>query len=278
MIINNKINKKTILIGSDPEAFLRNRLTKEVVSAIGLISGSKYEPVSIEHELGKGFFIQTDNVMVEWCVPTCNAPRELYNNIQKCIKYTESIIPAELEVSLQASAILDEKYLKTKEAKTFGCEPSYNAWTYRVNHPPSNRTNLRTAGGHIHIGYDNPNDDTSISLIKALDLYLNIPSLIMDTDTERKKMYGKAGEFRIKSYGLEYRGLSNYWANSIKFCNFIFAGINKAIDFVNNERELSDEDQLLIQETINNNNKITAYELINKFDLDQVLSEVYIID
>jgi len=272
------INKQLITIGSDPEAFLRNRETKEIVSAIGLIPGSKYEPVSLHKEIGQGFFIQTDNVMVEWCVPACNTAKELYDNIQKCIKYTNDIIPAELEVVLQPSAILDSKYLEDDQAKTFGCEPSYNAWTYQMNKAPSNKTNLRTCGGHIHIGYENPNDDTSINLIRALDLYLNIPSLILDSDKDRKKMYGKAGEFRIKDYGVEYRGLSNYWANTLSLTKFIFAGIDKAVDFINSGKELNDEDQFVIQETINNNDKVIAHKLITKFQLDQVLSEVYTID
>lgn len=272
------INKKTILIGSDPEAFIRMKDTLEIVSAIGLIPGSKDEPFDLTKEIGKGFNIQTDNVMVEWCVPPVNNPNALYRNIQKCIDYTNSVLPSDLEVVVQASAYLDERFLNNKQAKTFGCDPSFNAWTYLMNSAPDNKTNLRTAGGHIHIGYDNPDDNISIELIRSLDLFLNIPSLILDSDNERKKMYGKAGEFRLKNYGVEFRGLSNYWINDLDIVKLIFCGIEKAVDFVNSKSVISDEDQLKIQTTINNNDKIKAYELIDKYELDQILAHYYTID
>jgi len=276
--MKNKIDKNKILIGSDPEAFIRIKDTLEIVSAIGLIPGSKKEPFSLHKEIGHGYNIQTDNVMVEWCVPPCQNASELYNSIKKCINYTNSVLPSNLEVVVQASAFLDDKYLDNKQAQTFGCEPSFNAWTYQMNDAPSNKTNLRTAGGHIHIGYENPDDNTSIELIKMLDLCLNIPSLILDQDNERKKMYGKAGEFRLKNYGVEFRGLSNFWINDIDLVKLIFNGVHKAIDFINNDLVLEDEDQIKIQMAINNNDKKEAYYLINKFELDQVLSAYYIID
>lgn len=267
-----EVNKliQNITIGSDPEAFLVNKSTGEVVSAIDLIPGSKEEP-SPMIGLPDGFNIQTDNVMVEWCVPAVTTAEELYNNIQKCIAYTNGIIPSELEVLVVPSAYLDSKYLKSKKATTFGCEPSFNAWTYTTNDAPSNKTNLRTAGGHIHIGYDNPNEDVSIDIVRTLDLFLNVPSLILDKDTERKKMYGKAGEFRFKSYGVEFRGLSNYWIANLEYTKFVFEAIKRATTFINNGEKISDENQFYIQEAINTNNKELAHKLINEYQLDLVL-------
>lgn len=55
--------------------------------------------------------------------------------------------------------------------------------------------------GHIHIGYNNPEIEKSVDIIKAMDLFLGIPSILMDKDTLRRSRYGKAGAFRFKSYG-----------------------------------------------------------------------------
>ena len=54
---------------------------------------------------------------------------------------------------------------------------------------------------HIHIGYDNNNIDASLRLVKYLDLYLGVPSVLKDKDKRRRSLYGKAGCFRLTSYG-----------------------------------------------------------------------------
>ena len=55
--------------------------------------------------------------------------------------------------------------------------------------------------GHIHIGYDNSTKETNFAIIKALDLFLGVPSLEIDLDERRRGLYGKAGCFRHKKYG-----------------------------------------------------------------------------
>jgi len=44
-----------------------------------------------------------------------------------------------------------------------------------------------------------------------MDLYLGVPSVLMDKGELRKQLYGKAGAYRMKPYGVEYRTLSNFW-------------------------------------------------------------------
>jgi len=264
----NKIS--SILIGTDPEAFLQDKETGEIVSAIPYIPGSKHKPYPLE-KLGQGYYIQTDNVMVEWCVPAVDNPEELFNSIQKVIGYTNDVIPGNLHTAVISSARLHKKYLNNEQAMTFGCDPDYNAWALCVNNSPSSKTNLRTAGGHIHVGYDNPNDDTSLALIRALDLFLGVPSIILDKDTERRKMYGKAGAFRMKSYGVEYRSLSNFWIDDPELVKMVFDGVNKAADFVNFQQQFSDEDQLNIQNCINSNDTELAVKLISKYHIEEIL-------
>lgn len=140
----NKINNW--LFGSDPEVFLVDRETSEVVSAIPFVMGDKYNPYQIPG-LPEGCMIQTDNIMVEYCIPPTRDPKEFFSLFTACREYTESIIPAQLRVNVQASAMMDPKYLEDPQARRFGCEPDFNAWLNgKRNTAPKANTNMRTAG------------------------------------------------------------------------------------------------------------------------------------
>jgi len=55
---------------------------------------------------------------------------------------------------------------------------------------------------HVHIGYENPNDDTNRELAKAMDLFLGVPSILMEPNNERRAVgYGQAGNYRNQKHG-----------------------------------------------------------------------------
>lgn len=272
-----KENKKIVLdlIGSDPELFLRDKSTHEIVSAIGLIPGTKEEPSQIP-TLTEGHCLQTDNVMVEFTLPPTNKAEELYKSIQDCIEYVNNVIPHNLECTIESSAILDKKYLDNEQAQTFGCSPDFNAWLDgAVNKSPSAKdVKMRTAGGHVAISYNHDYDiETLFKFVKALDITLSLPSVLLDPDKRRKEMYGKAGAFRITKFGLEYRSLSNFWIKDLELVKFVFEGVKKAINLVNEGKvdNLSDEEQLQIQSAINFADENLAYQLIHKYELEELL-------
>ena len=108
-------------------------------------------------------------------------------------------------------------------------------------------------------------------IIKTMDLFVGIPSVIQEPENDRKKLYGKAGAFRFKEYGVEYRTVSNYYLENEKLTKWVFGATIKALDFVNDER--MDEIEAvaeIIQEAINNNDKVLAGNLINQFNLELV--------
>lgn len=251
-------------VGTDPEVFVVNINTNEVISAIGLIPGTKEEPYPISD---KGHAIQTDNVMAEFCVPPAQGAEELYLNIKFCLDHLDAMLPNNIKTKILASAHLDEKYLDNEQAQLFGCDADYNAYSLSQNPSIDSNTNLRTAGGHIHIGYNDPDFDVNIRLIQALDLYLGLPSLVLDTDVDRRKMYGKAGAFRIKEYGVEYRTLSNFWIKDEKTVRWAFNGVERAIKFINDEETLSDDDIFSIQMAINNFDLGLACKIMKKYSI-----------
>lgn len=122
--------------------------------------------------------------------------------------------------------------------------------------------------GHIHIGYDNHNEVTNHEIIKALDLYLSVPLVLMEPDNLRKEMYGKAGAYRNQPWGVEYRVTSNYIYSSPELMTWAFEQVNEAINFLN-AGGFKDFDiyPYSIVNIINNNDKENAQALVKKLNI-----------
>lgn len=266
--MKNKI--KNVLIGADIELFLMHRDTAEVVSAEGFIKGTKDKPFNFD-PANKYFATSLDNVEAEFCIPPVTNRADFLNFIKKSVEYINRTIPQHLCTAALPSAILDEKYLQTENAKTFGCDPDYCVWTREQNEKPSApNPNLRSAGGHIHVGYHNPELEINEAIIKAMDLHIGVPSVIQEPDNERKLLYGKAGCFRFKDYGVEYRTVSNYYLASDALTNWAFDSTMNAITSINNGFTIDSKLGHRIQKAINNNDKNEAKKLIKEFKLELV--------
>jgi hypothetical protein len=162
------------------------------------------------------------------------------------------------------------------EAKELGCTPDYNAWTLAENKKPDNKTTMRTASGHVHIGFcegaDPGDKDHQIrcsTLMKQMDFYLGLPSLLWDGDKSRRSMYGKAGCFRPKPYGAEYRVLSNAWLLDDKRIRFVFRNANKAVQaLLAGNRPAETIGQRLMENTINTSDVRSARNFLSRYDKD----------
>lgn len=256
-----------VTIGADPEFFIYSELEEKFIPSIGLIGGNKNYPTMITSE---GHAIQEDNVMVEYCVPPACTSEEFIKNINFVKEYINETILQKLGYVPKyiASARFDLDDLDHRQAREFGCMPDYNAWLEgkcNVFAKPAD-SSLRTAGGHIHIGYDNPDAQTTIDIIKAMDLVLGLQSLILDTDTERRVMYGKAGAFRFKPYGGEYRVLSTFWTANDDLIKWAFDNTHTAIKMVNDGLIITNPDEIV--NCINDCNKDLALELLSDYNVE----------
>lgn len=220
-------------IGADPELFIIDETTNSVVSSIGLIPGKKGEPYVAE-DMPKGFGLETDNILAEFNIPPCTTKEAFINNIEYMKSYIRSFVKKvnpNLGILCEASQMVPADQLKSKEAKEFGCSVDFNAYTESANpKPKGTSTNLRSAGLHIHVGYENPNVDESLRYIKRMDVTLGAPSIIFDQDSKRRSLYGKAGAFRLTPYGFEYRVLSSKMMSTPELLGFVWSGIEMALD------------------------------------------------
>jgi hypothetical protein len=227
-----------VLRGADPELFLRAIDTNFPVTSIGRIGGSKREP----RQLGGGFALQEDNVTVEFNIPPADSKAKFIASIEYVLGYLRSELePKGLKLDISATMDFDIQDLMHPQAQELGCEPDSNAWTGRNNPRPHAPETLRSSGGHLHIGYENPSKEVSTEIIKAHDLFCGVSSLVHDSDTRRRQIYGKAGACRYKGYGVEYRTLSNFWIKSPELISFMYEQSEKAINFVNNGETISRE-------------------------------------
>jgi hypothetical protein len=253
---------ENITIGADPELFFER--DGKVISAEGMIGGDKYNPKLIDK---KGHAVLEDNVMAEFNIPPAKSKEDFVNSIEYVKEYLSEVARMnDASLNFSASAILPKKYLKTRQALEFGCMPDFNYYAKSMNDSPSSNSTMRTCGGHIHIGFKDPSQEKSEDMVLAMDATIGLKSLSIDTDDKRREMYGKAGSFRFKEFGVEYRTLSNFWIASEELVNWAYEETMKAVELVNSGgieevKKYSDS----IEEAINTNNRELAKNLLEKF-------------
>ena len=251
--------------GVDPELFVKK--DNEFVCAWGMIEGDKENPKRVN----KGA-VQVDGFALEFNIDPVSTEEDFVLSINEVMEQLYAMVPG-YEVVAVPTAPFSLEYIKSQpeEARELGCSPDYNAWEDGKPFPkPDGERPFRTGAGHLHIGWTEDEDvnnpehiEKCIALVKQLDFFLGLPSVLLDKDDKRREMYGKAGCFRPKSYGVEYRTLSNFWIVSDEMIKYIYANTNLAINRLMEGEALTED----IQEVINKSDKEKALELIIKYNI-----------
>lgn len=252
-------------IGSDPELFLQDT-TGKLIASVGKFGGTKENPRPVLG--GAGFAIQEDNVALEFNIPPSSSKKAFVESLSNMMAFvTQEAARRGLKPALLASATFTEDQLETEQAKLFGCEPDFNAWTGQENPRPEGvDKNLRSCGGHVHVGMSGSNP---IVITRAMDLYLGVPSVLLDKDSTRRSLYGNAGSFRPTMYGIEYRVLSNFWLRSKKQMAWVYDQTERALEhamkYQGNPMEFLLHEAKAIQSAINGGKESIAASLMEKY-------------
>ena len=252
-----KIGNFEVLIGCDPEFWVKNKTTGKIISAHGLVPGTKKAPL----RLNKGA-VQVDGMALEFNIDPAKTVRGFNGNINIVLDKIQDMLP-EYDFVYEPVAEFGADYINAQpqEAKQLGCEPDYNAYTKAINPPPNAGAPFRTAAGHIHISWKKTDDanwpneisptdathfDACCMLTKTLDAYLGIPSLVWDRNQKRRELYGKPGAFRPKVYGdgwfgMEYRVLSNAWLNWQHTRDLVYGNTIKAFNALLKDEEVCEK-------------------------------------
>ena len=178
---------------------------------------------------------------------TCRA--NLANEISACFRQLHKELEkngSKIGVSFKPLVNITQKELDSlsEKSKTFGCAPSTNLYQHaesKITVDPK-KYRKRSAGGHIHLGAVGGYGDgvknalaNVDEMVYMLDIIVGNTSVLLDrnpNNVERRKVYGRAGEYRSKSYGIEYRTLSNYWLQSYQLMSFVTGLARMAVHIV----------------------------------------------
>lgn len=263
-------------IGCDPEIFLRKN--GKPVSAHDLLPGDKENPHKTE-----GGAIQVDGMAAEFNTDPCDLEDFTTFNSRILLqqRHIRDALPKDKGYSLHVAPIqefgkefIDQQPLKAKE---LGCDPDFNAYTLKENpRPDAENSTFRTGAGHIHVGWgaDIPIDNKEhieicAEFVKMLDLHVGLFMTLIDQDPRRRDLYGCAGAFRPKPYGVEYRTPSNVWIKNETYRRLVHKLVVHAVKAHSDSRsfrsiacpygEVTPEN---VQSIINNGRIKEAFEIL----------------
>ena len=224
-----------ILVGADPELFMFNPNLNQFISAHDRIPGTKWEPFEVPFGA-----VQVDGTALEFNIDPAATVDDFVHNIQAVRKTLTEMVPG-YQVVAEPVARFEMNYFKFEvpsSAQELGCMPDFNGWTEDINPRPDPQGEpMRTASGHLHIGWgegfdieDHEHFLLCCKFARQLDYYLGMYSLFWDKDPTRRSLYGKAGAFRPKPYGMEYRVLSNRWLDSEPIMRWVFNTLKCAME------------------------------------------------
>lgn len=229
------MNKSIFTIGTDPEFFPRKEGV--ITSVAGLLGCSKDDKLILSEDVR----LQEDNVLAEFDINPQKGFEAFNDNVKRGLDLVnKKLAEHQMELAFGVSShVYTTAELESfdKSAFVFGCTPDFNAFTGQKNPSPSAADpGLRTAGGHVHIGFNEilPVDLKAQQCAGVLcDYYLSLVSVLLDKDTRRKELYGKASCVRFKDYGIEYRSLSNFWVADQDLRKLVYEQVEKVVTNLN---------------------------------------------
>ena len=254
-----------ILVGCDPEVFVKKNGVFQ--SAFGLIKGDKKNPQKIRNGA-----VQVDGMALEFNIDPAATEGEFVLNVQDVFSQMCKMVPG-YEVVATPVAFFDKDYLANQphEALELGCDPDFDGWTGAANNKPDAGRPMRTASGHVHIGWTNNQNiedkdyRTKCDVVaRQMDFFLGLGSLVYDDDKLRREMYGKATCLRYKPYGMEYRTLSNAWLRSEKLISWVYRNTQAGMERLMKGDNLSNRWGTAARDAINSSDKASAITIMEQ--------------
>lgn len=277
------VSKVITTVGCDPELFFQRE--GKIIGSERVIAQStpKWDP-------NGGDFAPT-RVVVDGVQAELN-PQYSYNvlGLQGNIRGAFQLLKGQLDqapgVSICWRSVVPiakrELDALSDKARMFGCQPSDNFYGHRPIRVNSAKYFKRSAGGHLHFGVRHPRllsggysglgVDLRRDFVAPLDVLCGNTSVLIDREplaAERRRNYGRAGEYRLTTFGLEYRTLSNFWLRHSALHDLMCGLAQFAANIY-----VNDESLRLYTEAVNGRGIYTFRRAINKNDFDLALGNL----
>jgi len=220
--MNEHLTERTpITFGADPELFFSDS-EGHIIGAEKVLPASGVLPGLSTH--GTPTKVILDGVQVE-LNPAPNSCRQVFGAgvATAFAALKQHLTGKDVKTCFDAVITIDKKELDSlsEKSRQFGCAPSNNFYDHDVKIKANPAKYLkRSAGGHIHLGLGQPGSLLMTHrerLVPIFDTLIGNTCVMIDRcpeAAERRKNYGRAGEYRLPAYGIEYRTLSNFWLRS----------------------------------------------------------------
>ena len=232
--VRNEIQLYKTMLGCDPEFFFTKDGkvigSERVLPEGGLKADSDIKP-----------FVTIDGIQVELNPRPSSCRALIFNELSLAFRKIKELMVAQgLEANFGRTIKMekDELMALSEGARRLGCAPS-------ISNVDKDRdlarivrgrvVKTRSAGGHIHIGtgrsphafadWTESFKGKEQLVISLMDIMVGNTCVMIDTNPDNKKrrrLYGRAGEYRLPEHGIEYRTLSNFWLTHVSLASLVF--------------------------------------------------------
>ena len=209
-----------IMLGCDPEIFLAREVGK--LKKRTRIVGSE-AVIPVNGLLGPSSFskLTRDGVQVELHPYQATCRANMSNDLSGLFQALKTTLAKHQGIKVDFSQVVrltkGDLMRISPEGRQLGCMPSLNAYGRKFIQKNGEKYRYRSASGHVHIGcttFSAAKDEDMVRYVHIYDTLVGNTCVLLDRDPNaalRRKLYGRAGEYRRPAHGLEYRTLSNFW-------------------------------------------------------------------
>lgn len=279
-----------VSIGADPEIFLTDEDGNIVPSTEVIPKGDGLKHLLYGKVVQDGIQVELNPManscrqMTAYYISTCFTllQQELDKRALEGKKYSISKLSV-VKLSKEQMKALPEKVLE------LGCKPSLNLYDSEAKVGVEGaKYPYRSGAGHVHLGdlprtiffnakkdydpYVKTSVDRRAELVQLLDIIVGNTCVLIDRDplqVERRKHYGRAGEFRLPNHGLEYRTLSNFWLRDYALASFVFGMSRYAVMILHSSHKKLHTTSDFKQHSVD-----LSRELIESVDVDKVRTAI----